>query len=362
MAAMVDHPHNARLQEAWQEPPASVHAQLIQEAYEQLACDGVSGFCCSPTEVYSSVELAGLPESVLRLSSGCGAPVTSAGIERGDCVLDIGSGAGADCFLAAQIVGPTGAVIGVDPSPTMRATAARHRDELKLGWVNLLEGTAEHLPVPDQSTDVVISNCVLSLASSPMAVWREIARVLRPGGRFVVSDIVGGRPTSPASKARCETGLSWSEYRATLQCAGFTGVEPLRVRTVAFRDGFQAQSVTLRGRTGMPAHRAAQIVAPTRHHGVAQRVVALCGRAGHQRGAQLALRIVDAADPDGQGVLRLVLHTDLPNWDGQARPDLVVVGEGELMASMQCSSVSEPEIARFADAALDRLLAMRGKS
>jgi hypothetical protein len=83
---------------------------------------------------------------------------------------------------------------------------------------------------------------------------------------------------------------------------------------------------------------------------------------GHQRGAQLALRIVDAADPDGLSVLRLVLHTDLPNWDGQAWPDLVVIGEGKLVGSMQCSSVSEPEISRFVDATLDRLLAVRGES
>jgi arsenite methyltransferase len=360
MTAMDDRSHNGHSPEAWQEPAAGVQPQLIQEAYEQLACDGVSGVCCSPTEVYSSAELAGLPEGVLRLSSGCGAPVTSAGIEQGDCVLDIGSGAGADCFLAARMVGPTGAVIGVDPSPTMRATATRHRDELKLGWVSFLEGTAEHLPVLDQSTDVVVSNCVLSLASNPVAVWREIARVLRPGGRFVVSDIIGGGRTSPASKTRCETGLSWPDYRATLRCAGFTGVEPLRVRTVTFRDGFQAQSVTLCGRMGMASHRAAQIFAPTRHKGFAQQVVAFCGRAGHLRGAQLALRIVDAADADGQSVLRLVLQTDLPNWDRRTCPAIVVVGEGELMASMP--GVSEPEISGFASSVLDRLLAARGES
>jgi arsenite methyltransferase len=349
--------HNGGPWENPKELAAGFHAQLIQEAYEQLASNGASSLCCSPTEVYSSAELASLPEAVLRLSSGCGAPVSCAGIERGDHVIDIGSGAGADCFLAAQIVGPSGRVVGIDPSPTMRAIVIRHRDELKLGWTDFLQGTAERLPVQDRSADVVISNCVLSLASDPVAIWREIARVLRPGGRFVVSDIIGGPPETPENKTRCETGLTWPEYRQALVNAGFTGIEALRVRAVAFRDGYRSQSVTLRGSAGMPpVHRTAQVFALARHHPIARRVVALCGRAGHQRGAQLGLRIIDLADRDGQSVLRLLLETDLPLWAGETWPTLAVAGEGRLIMTWDASGTGELEASTFVDHALDRLL------
>jgi ubiquinone/menaquinone biosynthesis C-methylase UbiE len=333
------------------------HPQLIQDTYETLARNGNSELCCSPMQVYSSAELAGLPENVLRLSSGCGAPVTSAEIEPGDRVVDIGSGAGADCFLAAQFVGSSGSVIGVDPSPTMRAIALKHRDDLELSRVDFVDGTAERIPLENHSANVVISNCVLSLASDPRAVWWEITRVLRPGGRFVVSDIIGGGLSSPESKTRCETGLTWPEYRKALVDARVTGIEPLRVRTVAFRDGYRAQSLTLRGWSGMPtAHHTAQVFAPARHRAIAQEIVALCGRAGHRRGATLALRTVDLGDPASQSVLRLVLESDFPIWDGETWPSLAIVSEGRLITTWLSTDTQEIERIAFVERALDRLL------
>lgn len=309
-------------------------SQQIQQVYERCASAGVSELCCCPTKVYTPEELARLPEEVLRLSSSCGTPVTAAGIERGATVVDIGSGAGTDCFLAAESVGPTGRVIGVDPSPTMREIANRHRDELKLNWVNFAEGTAEQLPVPDGGADVVISNCVLSLASDPVKVWREIARALRPGGRFVVSDVIGGvRPATLESKTRCETGLTWSEYRRTLADAHFTGVEPLSVREVSFRDGHQAQSVTLQGQAGMPNGRTVQLFTAGERRASAEYVAELFTSAAHARGASLLVRIMDLSDPNSRALLRLFLAEDVKDWNGEACPTLTIVGEGRLIAT-----------------------------
>lgn len=323
--------------------PNMDHESLqIQQVYEQCATAGVSDLCCCPTKVYTPEELARLPEEVLRLSSSCGTPVTAAGIERGATVVDIGSGAGTDCFLAAEIVGPTGRVIGVDPSPTMREIANRYRDELKLSWVNFAEGTAEQLPIADASADVVISNCVLSLASDPAKVWREIARALRPGGRFVVSDVIGGvRPATLESRTRCETGLTWSEYRRTLVDAQFTGVEPLSVREVSFRDGHQAQSVTLQGQAGMPHGRTVQLFTVGERRGSADYIAELFTCAAHARGASLLVRIIDLSDRNAQALLRLVLKEELSGWNGETWPTLAIVGDGRLIATSNANEDEE---------------------
>lgn len=224
-------------------------AAFVQLSYEELARLGSSDRCCSPAEIYRDDELAALPPEVLRLSSGCGHPVEGADIAAGETVLDVGAGAGADCFLAARLTGETGRVVGVDPSPAMRALAERHRDREGLHWVSFLAGDAAALPVPDGTADVVISNCVLSMATDATAAWREIARVTRPGGRFVVSDIIGGDPAAGVTaKARCETGLSWRDYRAVLRGRGFHALRVLRAGPATFRDGHRAQSVTVAGR------------------------------------------------------------------------------------------------------------------
>lgn len=322
--------------------PNVAESQRIQQVYEQCATAGASDLCCCPTKVYTPEELARLPEEVLRLSSSCGTPVTAAEIERGATVVDIGSGAGTDCFLAAEVVGPTGRVIGVDPSPTMREIANRHRDELKLDWVNFAEGTAEQLPVADAAADVVISNCVLSLTSDPVKVWREIARALRPGGRFVVSDVIGGvRPATLESKTRCETGLTWSEYRRTLLNAQFTGVEPLSVREVSFRDGHKARSVTLQGQAGMPHGRTVQLFTVGERRQSAEYIAELFTSAAHARGASLLVRIMDLSDPSARSLLRLFLTEDLTSWNSETWPSLAIVGEGRLIATSNASEDEE---------------------
>lgn len=227
-------------------------AAFVQLTYDELARLGQSDLCCSPADLYSPEELAALPEGVLSLSSGCGHPVEGADIRSGETVVDIGSGAGADCFLAGRLTGPAGRVVGVDPSPAMRARAEGHRDDAGMPWVSFAAGDASSLPLPDVFADVVISNCVLSLAVDPTAAWREISRVLKPGGRFVVSDIIGGDPDAPpddhlTAKARCESGLTWDEYRRVLGACGLRGLRLLRVGTATFRDGHRAQSVTIAG-------------------------------------------------------------------------------------------------------------------
>lgn len=271
---------------------------FVQATYEQLAQLGESGLCCSPLELYSPEELAALPDDVLRLSSGCGHPVDDADIEPGTTVLDIGSGAGADCILAAQRVGPTGTVIGIDPSPSMRALATTHRDRLGLSWIDFRDGRADALPVPDDSVDLVISNCVLSLSTDPTATWAEIGRVLTPGGQVVVSDIVGGPAGDVVAKARCETGVDWPEYRETLRATGFSGIQPLRVRAARFRDGTTTQSVTFRARHGMPApHAGIDVLYRQPQRAIADRLARGLAEAGRRAGASLSIRLIDVHDP-----------------------------------------------------------------
>lgn len=290
-------------------PPRRAETQFIQSTYDQLAQVGVSDLCCSPFDLYGEHDLAMVPDDVLRLSSGCGHPVDDAAIWSGSIVLDIGSGAGADCLLAAHRTGPTGQVIGVDPSPAMRQRAEQHRDELGLTWIRYLPGTADQLPVPDSSVDFVISNCVLSLSAEPPHTWSEIGRVLRPGGRAVVSDIVSESPeASLVSKTRCETGVNWDSYQQTLHSCGFSGIQLLRVRQARFRDGATAQSVTFQARIGMPkGHVTIQLLHHPDNRAKAQDLLRALSDAAQRLRLPMNLHLLSTADQSAAAIAELLL-------------------------------------------------------
>jgi arsenite methyltransferase len=208
--------------------------------------DGSSG-CCGATseswdpitsDLYDAGETAGLPAQALLASLGCGNPTALAELHPGDVVLDLGAGGGIDVLLSAKRVGPTGKAYGLDMTEEMLALAAENKRRAGLDNVEFLKGEIERVPLPDASVDVVISNCVINLSVDKRQVLREAFRILRPGGRFAVSDIVvrGGLP--PAARrslelwAGCIAGaLEESEFRRLLGEVGFADVdiEPTRV-------------------------------------------------------------------------------------------------------------------------------------
>ena len=202
--------------------------EVVQERYGKLAESGDS--CCAP-QFYDEAQLRELPPELVGLSHGCGNPLESAALQPGETVLDLGSGAGIDCFLAARQVGEQGRVIGVDMTPEMLARAGEARRCLGLAQVEFREGRIEKLPVEDGSIDVILSNCVISLAPDKAPVFREAFRVLRPGGRLALSDIVTTGQFTPELRANlekwaeCVTGaLAVEEYHTLLTAAGFTEI------------------------------------------------------------------------------------------------------------------------------------------
>jgi len=200
------------------------------------AADG----CCDPitSNLYDSEQVGSIPEAAALASLGCGNPTALAELHAGETVLDLGSGGGIDVLLSARRVGPTGKAYGLDMTDDMLALARENQRKSGLGNVEFLRGEIEHIPLPDHSVDVVISNCVINLSADKDQVLREAFRVLKPGGRFAVSDVVT-RGDVPAEVRKnmllwvgCIAGaLQDSEYVAKLTRAGFERVEiePTRV-------------------------------------------------------------------------------------------------------------------------------------
>ena len=194
---------------------------------------------------YDGEDAAALPTEVV--SYGCGNPVAIAGLQPGETVLDLGSGAGLDCFLAAQQVGPSGRVIGVDMTDAMLELAEANRAKVGASNVEFRRGLIEAIPVDGESVDVVISNCVINLSTDKDAVFTEAFRVLRPGGRFQVSDVVLLREISEAERADldlwsgCRSGaLHTDDYEARLRRAGFEDVAIVVASDVIGDEGDEA--------------------------------------------------------------------------------------------------------------------------
>jgi arsenite methyltransferase len=217
--------------------------EAVREKYSQAAVR--AGSCCGArpsdpitSNLYSDQETGALPEAAVLASLGCGNPTALAELKAGETVLDLGSGGGIDVLLSARRVGPTGKAYGLDMTDEMLALARENQKKAGATNVEFLKGEIEHIPLPDNSVDVIISNCVINLSADKDQVIREAFRVLKPGGRFAVSDVVT-RGQVPEQLRRdmllwvgCIAGaLDEGDYSAKLKSAGFdqVGVEPTRV-------------------------------------------------------------------------------------------------------------------------------------
>jgi SAM-dependent methyltransferase len=228
--------------------------EVIQQKYGEAArraaageekggCCGTGCGCADPitSDLYDAHETGALPAAAVAASLGCGNPTALIDLREGETVLDLGSGGGIDVLLSARRVGPSGKVYGLDMTDDMLALARANQQQAGATNVEFLKGEIEHIPLPDDSVDVIISNCVINLSSDKGRVLREAYRVLRPGGRFAVSDVVvrGAVPDSVKRSVElwvgCVAGaLQESDYRTLLAAAGFDGieVEPWRVYDV----------------------------------------------------------------------------------------------------------------------------------
>jgi ubiquinone/menaquinone biosynthesis C-methylase UbiE len=217
--------------------------ETVREKYAaaaKAAASGSSGGGCSPandsgvfgSSLYANTDGLGAPEAALNASLGCGVPTAVADLHEGEVVLDLGSGAGADVLISARRVAPTGRAIGIDMTDEMLGLARQNAAEAGVENVEFVKGYLEQLPLPDGSVDVVISNCVINLSGDKPKVLAEAARVLRPGGRFAVSDVIADEGMDDATRedvaawTGCIAGaLTEREFRASLKAAGFGDLE-----------------------------------------------------------------------------------------------------------------------------------------
>lgn len=228
--------------------------EVVRDKYSEAARRVTSGAasCCGPTSkasqcdpitsnLYDNAEKDALPDTAVLASLGCGNPTALAQLMEGETVLDLGSGGGIDVLLSARRVGPAGKAYGLDMTDEMLALARVNQRKAGIGNVEFLKGEIENIPLPDDSVDVIISNCVINLSGDKDRVLQEAFRVLKPGGRFAVSDVVtrGDVPKEIREKVLLWVGciagaLRDEEYREKLTKAGFesVGIEPTRVYAV----------------------------------------------------------------------------------------------------------------------------------
>ena len=236
----------------------------VQKKYGDAALEVISGGngscgpsgsgcgCADPitSNLYAESEVAGLPEEVLRASLGCGNPTALAELRPGEVVLDLGSGGGIDVLLSARRVGPTGKAYGLDMTDEMLALARENQRRAGVQNVEFLKGEIEKIPLPDASVNVIVSNCVINLSADKRRVLAEAFRVLKPGGRFAVSDVVVRGPVPPEVRRSMELwvgcvagALEESEFQRLLEEVGFedASLEPSRIYRVedarAFLEG-----------------------------------------------------------------------------------------------------------------------------
>src|SRR6202171_1268550 len=227
--------------------------EIVREKYGQAALRGKSGSCCGTADasgtscdpitsnLYDATQMQQVPGEALQASLGCGNPTALAKLNPGEVVLDLGSGGGIDVLLSAKRVGPTGKAYGLDMTDEMLALARENQKKAGSTNVEFLKWTIEAIPLPENSVDVIISNCVINLSSDKDAVLREAFRVLKPGGRFAVSDVVVRGHVPPDIRRSMELwvgciagALEEREYSSKLRAAGFTDIEgePWRIYDV----------------------------------------------------------------------------------------------------------------------------------
>jgi SAM-dependent methyltransferase len=268
--------------------PAEELREQVREKYAESAravtgqgdgCGCGSGGCCADTAeggkfgeaLYAAEERGELPDAAVLASLGCGNPTAVADLHEGETVLDLGSGGGIDVILSAKRVGPTGTAYGVDMTDEMLALAQQNARDAGVRNVHFLKGLIEQIPLPADSVDVVISNCVINLSTDKPAVLTEISRVLRPGGRVGVTDIVAEDTLTAEQRAErgsyvgCIAGaLSKAEYEAGLEAAGFEQIAVVYTHEVA--DGMHG-AIVKAVKTTRPAEQGLPVIQPAAHAG-----------------------------------------------------------------------------------------------
>ena len=230
-----------------QDKYGAVARQVLESRQSAGCCDPALG-CCDPItkNLYADAEKSLLPENAVLASLGCGNPTALIDLQPGQIVLDLGSGGGIDVLLSAHRVGPTGKAYGLDMTDDMLALARENQQQSGLENVEFLMGAIEDIPLPDNTVDVIISNCVINLSANKDRVLNEAFRVLKPGGRFAVSDVVvRGEVHEQVRKSMllwvgCIAGaLEETEYRTKLEAAGFTNISLESVRAYDIEDARQ---------------------------------------------------------------------------------------------------------------------------